>query len=174
MAALRLAPPSLALRASLAAARHRLQGVRVGSPRIRRSAPAFWRRFASRFESLAAAVEAEQERRTFLALAIAPARFAVEADPASRGAPRGQLAGRVAIVTGSSRGIGRAVATALAREGASVIVNGREAAAARQAADEIAAAGGRARAVPGSAADPAVAAGLVAAAIDAFGGATSW
>jgi NAD(P)-dependent dehydrogenase (short-subunit alcohol dehydrogenase family) len=36
-----------------------------------------------------------------------------------------QLNGRTALVTGSTAGIGLAIATALAQEGASVIVNGR-------------------------------------------------
>ena len=47
------------------------------------------------------------------------------------------LAGRKAIVCASSRGLGRACATSLAREGVSVFINGREAASLAQAADEI-------------------------------------
>src|ERR1700686_5792366 len=39
--------------------------------------------------------------------------------------PQGLLHGRVAVVTGSSRGIGRAMALRLAREGASVVITGK-------------------------------------------------
>ena len=56
------------------------------------------------------------------------------------------LSGRVAIVTGASRGIGRAVALRLAAQGASVIAAAR-AEHARSTADEIVAAGGRAEAM---------------------------
>jgi len=48
------------------------------------------------------------------------------------------LAKRVALVCGSTRGIGRAVAKALAREGARVAVNGRNREATQAAADELA------------------------------------
>ncbi len=52
------------------------------------------------------------------------------------------LAGRVAVVTGASRGIGRAVAALLARRGAEVVCGSRQAEEAGAAAEEIAAASG--------------------------------
>jgi NAD(P)-dependent dehydrogenase (short-subunit alcohol dehydrogenase family) len=49
-----------------------------------------------------------------------------------------RLAGRVALITGASRGIGRAIAMELAREGADIAVNYRkQAAAAEETAAEI-------------------------------------
>jgi 3-oxoacyl-[acyl-carrier protein] reductase len=57
------------------------------------------------------------------------------------------LDGQVALVTGSSRGIGAAIAAELAARGAAVAVHGRDAAAAAGVAAEITEAGGTARAV---------------------------
>jgi 3-oxoacyl-[acyl-carrier protein] reductase len=57
------------------------------------------------------------------------------------------LAGKTALVTGGSRGIGRAIALAVAADGAKVIVAARSVDAARQTADEIVRAGGTAQAV---------------------------
>jgi len=63
---------------------------------------------------------------------------------------RADLGGRVAVVTGGSRGIGAAVARRLAASGATVVVNYRDRADAAQAVvSEVAAAGGKAEAAAG-------------------------
>ena len=76
--------------------------------------------------------------------------------------------GRVAIVTGSSRGIGRATALRLAAEGAAVVLNGREMEPLELLATEIAKAGGRAVFVSGSVSESAIPAELVRVAIEKF------
>ena len=58
-----------------------------------------------------------------------------------------RLAGRTAIVTGSSSGIGEAIARVLAASGATVVVSGRDAGRAQAVADTIVAAGGAAHVV---------------------------
>jgi short-subunit dehydrogenase len=60
-----------------------------------------------------------------------------------------------ALVTGASRGLGRALAAGLAREGYALILDARNAAALHAAAKEIRAEGGTVTAVPGDVADPA-------------------
>jgi 3-oxoacyl-[acyl-carrier protein] reductase len=63
-------------------------------------------------------------------------------------APGLDLGSRVAVVTGASRGIGRAIALDLARRGAAVVCGSRDLKRARGTAAAIEAAGGRALAVP--------------------------
>jgi 3-oxoacyl-[acyl-carrier protein] reductase len=84
-------------------------------------------------------------------------------------APSSRFAGRTAIVTGASRGIGLAVAERLVAEGARVVVTGRK----QEALDEAVArlGAGRALGVAGHADDPDHQAEVVARAVDAFGGA---
>ena len=78
--------------------------------------------------------------------------------------------GRAALVTGGSRGIGRAVSTQLAREGACVVVNYRAAAGEAEAVvDEIAAAGGRAVSCQADVTDEADVRRLVRATVRRFG-----
>ena len=77
----------------------------------------------------------------------------------------GTLAGKVALVTGAGKNIGRAIALTLARDGAKVIVNGRSDAAAIEAvAAEIRATGGSAAAMLADVSDPDAVARMVDAA----------
>jgi 3-oxoacyl-[acyl-carrier protein] reductase len=80
------------------------------------------------------------------------------------------LAGRVAIVTGSSTGIGAAVALELAAAGAAVVVNSRRHERAEPVASQIESSGGRAIAVAADVRDSVQVAALVRAALDELGG----
>jgi NAD(P)-dependent dehydrogenase (short-subunit alcohol dehydrogenase family) len=80
-----------------------------------------------------------------------------------------ELSGRVALVTGASRGIGGAAAREFARLGTSVVLAARSAGAIGRIAGEIKAAGGRAVAVAGDVAHYEDVAVAVAAAVDRFG-----
>ncbi|WP_062382931.1 SDR family NAD(P)-dependent oxidoreductase [Demequina iriomotensis] len=80
------------------------------------------------------------------------------------------LRGKVAVVTGSGRGLGLAYAQELARRGASVVVNDVDAAAAEEAVASIEAAGGAACAVVAPVGPTETAERLVATAVEKFGG----
>lgn len=82
----------------------------------------------------------------------------------------GMLEGKVAIITGSGRGIGAATAQLLASEGASVIVSDLDPAPAEETAAAIRNAGGQASVIPGDVTDPAFPKQLIQGTLDAFGG----
>ena len=77
---------------------------------------------------------------------------------------------KVAIVTGSGRGIGREIALKLAAEGAAVVVNDLDEGPAQQTVADIEAAGGRATACVGSVTEEDFAERFVQTAVDTFGG----
>jgi NAD(P)-dependent dehydrogenase (short-subunit alcohol dehydrogenase family) len=81
----------------------------------------------------------------------------------------GRLGGKATAVTGATRGIGRAIALAFAREGADVLVNGRDAEAGRAVCREIEKLGRRAVWHAADLGRVAEAQSIVATAVDAFG-----
>jgi 3-oxoacyl-[acyl-carrier protein] reductase len=79
------------------------------------------------------------------------------------------LAGKIAIITGASAGIGWATALAFAEKGAHVVVTARREQRLRELSDLIAANGGKAAYLAGDAADEATAKNCVALAVKQFG-----
>lgn len=81
-----------------------------------------------------------------------------------------QLRGKRALITGSTSGIGEAIAKALAAEGVSVVIHGRQADEARRVSDEIIAATGQATVALGDLGSDESAATVADKALAAFGG----
>ncbi|MEE8419585.1 MAG: SDR family NAD(P)-dependent oxidoreductase, partial [Dehalococcoidales bacterium] len=79
-----------------------------------------------------------------------------------------RLEGRVAVVTGSSRGIGKAIALTLAKEGAAVVVNGRNLESVKEVVAEIKSLGGRALPVKADVSDSREVSKLVEQTLDSF------
>ena len=81
------------------------------------------------------------------------------------------LAGKSAVVTGASRGIGQAIAVELGKRGAKVVVNySKDADGANTTVQKIQGAGGEAKAIQADVADFKAAEGLIKAAVEAHGG----
>lgn len=79
------------------------------------------------------------------------------------------LAGKVALVTGGGKGIGRAIALALAARGVHVVVTGREERKIAEVVGEIANSGAKARHLAGDVRDPEHLAAAVKKTVDTFG-----
>jgi 3-oxoacyl-[acyl-carrier protein] reductase len=82
----------------------------------------------------------------------------------------GMLDGKVAIITGSGRGIGAAAARLFAGEGAAVIVSDLDPAPAEETTGAIRSAGGKASAIAGDVTNPDFPAQLIKGTLDAYGG----
>lgn len=80
------------------------------------------------------------------------------------------LTGKVAVITGSTRGIGRGIAEQFARRGASVVISSRKADVCEEVRDAIVATGGTATAIPCNISDKAQLAALVDGTVTAYGG----
>ncbi|MEI7999721.1 MAG: SDR family oxidoreductase [Actinomycetes bacterium] len=91
-------------------------------------------------------------------------------DPTGERRPR--LVGELALITGSTSGIGRAIALEFAAEGARVVVHGRDATRGEAVTAEARSLGGDATFVTADLADPAAVDALIARTVDALGGLT--
>ena len=80
------------------------------------------------------------------------------------------IEGRVALVTASSKGLGRASAAALAAEGAKVVITARTGETLQKTAAEIAGAGGEVHAIVADATEPTTPRRLVAETLERYGG----
>ena len=79
------------------------------------------------------------------------------------------IAGKVALVTGGSRGLGRATAAALASEGVRIMLSGRNADSLEEARRALVSGGAAVEVLPGDVTDPDEPARLVAATVERFG-----
>jgi 3-oxoacyl-[acyl-carrier protein] reductase len=95
-------------------------------------------------------------------------------ETAGASTPSRRLDGKVAVVTGSSGGIGQAIATAFAHEGAAVVVNSREASRAEEAAESLTAEGFTVSGFGADIRDPQQARALAEAAVDRHGRLDVW
>jgi NAD(P)-dependent dehydrogenase (short-subunit alcohol dehydrogenase family) len=81
-----------------------------------------------------------------------------------------ELEGKIALVTGASQGLGRALALAYAREGAKLVINARGEGSIRPVAEEVEALGAEVLAIPADVADSESVGRLVSQAAERFGG----
>src|SRR6266446_591333 len=79
-----------------------------------------------------------------------------------------KLEGRIALITGASRGIGRAIAQGFAAEGAAIAVTARSEAELQSLAAQVAQTGGRALVIPADLSDAAAPARVVGQVLDRF------